>query len=238
MKTIGILLIMGAVAVIIPFGILMQQFEYPEVLRMETGVILQRFHEGGAPLIFTWLALALSAIPLVIAYSRLGQWLEHRLSWVRWVTVLGIVSGLVQMIGLLRWVFVVPPLANAYVHATDASVKTGIEVVMNAFHQFGGVLLGEHLGQLFTVIYMIGLSLAMWRIGLFPKWLHILGISSAAIYFLAQAELMATVIPGFPSWSLAGLLGSTGWLLWLICLGVFLIRHPQKGTERYLAGMI
>lgn len=238
MKSIGILLILGAVAVIIPFSILMQQFNYPNVLRFETGVILQQFHAGGIPLILTWLALALSAIPLVVAYSRLGQWLEHRISWVRWVTLLGVASGLFQLIGLLRWVFVVPSLANAYVHTTDLSVKTSIELVMNTFHQFGGVLLGEHLGQLFTVIYMIGISLAMWRIRLFPKWLHVLGFSSAVIYFLAQAELLATVIPGFPSWSLAGLLGSTGWLLWLIVLGILLIRHPQKGSERYLAGMI
>gem|GEM_PF-5539551 len=42
----------------------------------------------------------------------------------------------------------------------------------------------------------------------------------AAIYLLAQAELFAMVMPGFRVWGLAGFLGSTLWLVWLIIVGV------------------
>ena len=32
--------------------------------------------------------------------------------------------------------------------------------------------------------------------------------------------MSATVMPGFPVWDMAGFLGSTLWLLWLILVGV------------------
>jgi hypothetical protein len=40
------------------------------------------------------------------------------------------------------------------------------------------------------------------------------------LYLLAQAELFATVIKGFPVWDTAGFIGSTLWLVWLIIIGI------------------
>jgi len=54
----------------------------------------------------------------------------------------------------------------------------------------------------------------------FRPWLGWFGIISGLIYLLAQLELFATVIPGFPVWGLAELIGSTLWLAWLILVGV------------------
>jgi hypothetical protein len=50
-KTIGGLLIAGAIAVLIPYTFLTSIFEYPAILRQETAVILTKFHEGGSTLI-------------------------------------------------------------------------------------------------------------------------------------------------------------------------------------------
>lgn len=51
-----------------------------------------------------------------------------------------------------------------------------------------------------------------------------LGFISSVIYLLAQAELFATVIPAFPVWDKAGFIGSTLWLIWLVCLAVVLLK--------------
>ena len=107
-KLIGLLLIAGAVGVFIPYTILTMTFEYPDILRQDAGVVLTKFHEGGSSLIFTWWAFAILGLPLLIAYILIGQKLEGRLGFIKWVTTLGIISGIVQIIGLLRWVFVVP----------------------------------------------------------------------------------------------------------------------------------
>jgi len=45
---------------------------------------------------------------------------------------------------------------------------------------------------------------------------------------MAQAELFATVIPGFPVWGMAGFIGSTLWLIWLIILGVKFLSMKNK----------
>jgi hypothetical protein len=75
-KIIGYLLILGGIGVIIPYAILTITFNYPDILRQESATILTEFYKGGASLIFTWLAFALLGIPLLIAYSLIGQKLE------------------------------------------------------------------------------------------------------------------------------------------------------------------
>jgi hypothetical protein len=101
-KIIGILLILGAVGVFIPYTILTIIFDYPDILREDAGVILTRFHEGGASLILVWFLFAILGLPLILAYVSIGQKLENKFYFIRWATTLGVISGIVQVIGLLR----------------------------------------------------------------------------------------------------------------------------------------
>ncbi len=224
---IGWCLIIGAIGVFIPYTILTITFSYPDVLRLPGGEILTTFNQGGAPLIFTWLAFALLGFPLLIAYILIGQKYEAQTPHIRWITTIGVLSAILQMIGLLRWVFVVPVLAQNYVTTTSGEIKEAIVVVFNAVHQFGGVLLGEHLGQLFTIIWTVGVSVLLLKIKVIPKWLTMFGIITSFIYLLAQAELIATVVPTFPYIGIAGFVGSTLWLVWLVILGIVFIKKSD-----------
>ena len=226
-KQIGMMLVVGAIALLVPYTVLTITFEYPDILRQDTSILLTKFHQGGQQLIWTWFAFALTGLPLIPAYVLIGQLLEKKAYWLRTATTLGITGLVVQMIGLLRWTFVVPVLADSYVNATDTATKAAAVVAFKVIHQFGGVLLGEHLGQLFTIAWTVVLCLSFAKLKLFPKWINMLGIISAGIYLLAQAELLATVMPGFPVWSLAGFLGSTLWLVWLVVIGIGFIRMKQ-----------
>lgn len=215
----------GAVGVLIPYTILTAIFEYPDILRQETGTILTKFYNGGNGLIFTWLAFAIAGLPLLPVYTLLGKNLEARSAFTRVATTVGIIGLVVQMIGLLRWVFVVPVLAEVFASSNDPSLKAAAIVSFRTIHQFGGVLLGEHLGQLFTVAWTLIISINFIKLKIFPKWIGIFGIVSAAIYLIAQAELLATVVKNMPVWEPAGFIGSTLWLLWLIIVGIGMIRH-------------
>jgi hypothetical protein len=226
-KMIGILLIAGAVGVFVPYTILTMTFEYPGILRQDAGNVLIKFHEGGRSLIFTWWAFAILGLPLLIAYIMIGRLLDKKSIHMKWITMLGIISGIVQIIGLLRWVFVVPVIADSYINAGNEQAKEAAIIIFKTIHQFGGVLLGEHVGQLFTIIWTIMMSIIFLKTRIMPKWISIMGIISSAIYFLAQAELFATVIPGFPVWDLAGFFGSTLWLLWLVIMGIIFIRKNE-----------
>lgn len=219
-KVIGLLLLAGTIGVLIPYTILTIIFEYPDILRQDTGVVLTKFNEGGTQLIGTWFAFAIAGLPLLPAYILLGKKLENKSPWTSVATKIGIIGLIVQIIGLLRWTFVVPVLANTYVHATDEATKAGAVVAFKTIHQFGGVLLGEHLGQLFTILWTVLITASFSKLKLVPKWITWLGYISSTIYLLAQAELFATVIPGFPVWDMAGFIGSTLWLVWLIIIGI------------------
>lgn len=221
----GILLITGAIALLIPYTILTIVFEYPAILRQDTTAILTRFHDGGSSLIWTWFAFAVTGIPLIPAYILLGQQYETQAPLVRMATVVGVTGLIVQMIGLLRWTFVVPVLAHTFMNAGDDATRAATIVVFKTIHQFAGVLLGEHLGQLFTVAWTVMMCLSFIKLKLFPQWLSWSGIVSSVIYLLAQPELFATIMRGIPVWELAGFAGSTLWLTWLIITGFYLLKR-------------
>ncbi len=229
-NAIGLLLIAGATGVFIPYIILTMTFEYPQILRLDPGIILTKFHNGGSSLILTWWAFAILGLPLIIAYILIGEKLENKIGFMKWVTIIGVISGILQIVALLRWVFVIPVIANNYVSASDLAAKTASISSFQTVHQFGGVLLGEHLGQLFTVIWTVMISYAFIKSGLFQKWISWLGIIASLIYLTAQAELFATVIPNFPVWDLAGFIGSTLWLIWLIIVGINFLNHKTTST--------
>ncbi len=232
-KLTGLLFIIGAVLVNIPYTLLIMNFDYPDILREPTGHILTRYQEGGTGLIFTWLAFAWVGIPLLFAIVMLQKVLEREDTPYLWSgTLVGVIGAIAQMIGLLRWTFVVPVLARNYTDpAATAATKESALIVFQAVHQYGGVVLGEHIGQIFTSIWMLLISLTMFRSNLFKPWLAWFGILASVVYSLAQTELLATVIPNFPVVPETGLIGSLLWLVWMIVLGIFLVRAKTNATQ-------
>lgn len=234
MKKTGILFILGAIGVFVPYTILTIIFQYPDILRKPAGTILTKFQEGGTPLILTWWAFAVLGLPLIVAYSRTGVLLRKTHPQLSWATTIGITGLIAQMIGLLRWVFVVPVLAQDYTTG-DAIVQQFSITAFKMIHQFGGVLLGEYIGQLFTIIWTIAMSWLLLKAGFIPRWITVLGYIASLIYLLAQTELFQTVIPSFPVVGFAGFLGSTLWLVWLVSVGVCLMRERSVEPARLIS---
>jgi hypothetical protein len=143
----------------------------------------------------------------------------------RAATYVGATSVVLSLIGFLRWVFVVPPLAHSYVSG-DASTQAAVGAAWTAQHQYGGALLGEHLGQLLVIGWAVTLCVIIVRTRVLPRWLGVVGLAVSALYLLNQGDILATAVPGFPVWDLAGLIGSTGWGLWVAALGVTILLRP------------
>jgi hypothetical protein len=130
------------------------------------------------------------------------------------------------LIGFLRWVFVVPPLAGFY-QDSDSANRTALAAAWLAQHQFGGAFLGEHLGQLLGIGWSVTLSIIIIiRSRVLPRWLEFVGLLVSVLYLFNQGDILATALPGFPVFDLAGLIGSTGWGLWVAALGVVLLLRP------------
>jgi Domain of unknown function (DUF4386) len=230
-RTTGGLFVAGAVAFAGAATVLSATFEWPDILREPADVVLPAFVAGGTSLIWTWFATAWTyavlVVPILLLPAALGRRDDPAL---RVATYLGATSVVLSLIGFLRWVFVVPPLADSYV-AGDATTRAAVEAAWTAQHQFGGALLGEHLGQLLVIGWSVTLSIVILRRRILPRWLGVSGLAVSAVYLLNQGDILATAVPGFPVWDLAGLLGSTGWGLWVAALGVVLVRG-SVGTDR------
>jgi hypothetical protein len=59
-----------------------------------------------------------------------------------------------------------------------------------------------------------------------PRWLGLVGLIVSVLYLFNQGDIMATAFPGFPVFDLAGLIGSSGWGLWVAALGVVVLVRP------------
>jgi Domain of unknown function (DUF4386) len=227
-RTTGGLFVVGALAFAAAATVLSSTFDWPDVLREPTDVVLPAFVAGGTSLVWTWFATAWTYAILIVPILMLPTVLGRRADPVlRVATYVGATSVVLSLIGFLRWVFVVPPLADSYVSGNDVT-RAAVDAAWTAQHQFGGALLGEHLGQLLAVAWSITVSVIILRSRVLPRWLGAAGLVVSALYLTNQGDILATAVPGFPVWDLGGLIGSTSWGLWVAALGVVLLLRPIR----------
>ena len=230
-RTTGVLFIVGAIAFAAAASLLSATFNWPDILREPADVVLMEFAAGGASLVWIWFATAwtyaILAVPILLLPAALGRRDDAAL-WV--ATFAGASSVILALIGFLRWVFVVPPLARLYQEG-DSVTRTAVAAAWLAQHQFGGALLGEHLGQLLGIAWSVTLSIIVLRSGVLPRWIGIAGLIVSALYLFNQGDILATALPGFPVFDLAGLIGSSGWGLWIAALGVTLLLRPKVADQ-------
>lgn len=216
----GFVLIALPVAFNVVFFLLGREFEYPDILRKPTAEILTRFQAGGKRLIALWYAFALTAllaIPMALLMQTVFAADFPTLAAVS--AIIGTLSGLVQALGLFRWSLLVPVLVQQY-HAptTTATGREAVAVVFNAFHQYVGVVVGEHLGYIFTGSWTILISLMMFGTPTFGAVMGGVGIAAAIGLMIGLLEPAG--------WKPAGAINAISyilWSLWLIAAGLILV---------------
>ncbi len=219
-RVTGLVLIVVPIAFNLVFFALSKAFDYPNILRQPTDEILRRFVAGGSRLVALWYAFAvtsLMAIPMALLLQLVFFGEQPQLALIS--VVLGVLSGLVQGLGLFRWPFLVPTLAAQYTGptATPAS-RDAVGVVFQALHQYLGVAVGEHLGYIFTGSWTIVVSIMMLTSPVFSPLLGAFGIVSAVGIMTGLLEPAG--------WKPAGAINAISyilWSLWLIIAGIVLI---------------
>lgn len=223
----GMFLILIPVLFNVAFFALSSAFEYPDILREPTPYILEQFTAGGDSLITLWYLFATTALLAIpLALLLYGTFRDEYPQLALAAAVVGVLSGLVQVMGLYRWVFLVPILADQYAQAGDPAAQQSAAIVFEAAHQYLGVAVGEHLGYFFTASWTILLSVMMFKSSIYRRWsgLGWVGIVSAV-------GIMAGLLEP-AGWEPAGAINATSyiiWSLWMIAMGVILIlsKAPQ-----------
>ncbi|MEX2538230.1 MAG: DUF4386 domain-containing protein [Actinomycetota bacterium] len=220
----GVVLIVAPLWFNTTFAMLGKQFDYPEILRRPSAEILERFRAGGSALILLWWAFMLSGLLLIAGAVLLGQALGFR-GIVPVATTLGVLAGLVQMLGLLRWVYVVPAIARDYADPTLGREQRDVHAaVFRTFHQYLGVGVGEHLGYLFTGIWSVLTGVGVIQGTALPTWLGWPGVVIGVGLAVGSAEFLGPNEER--GWGLAGSaipILYIAWSLWLLAMGIALI---------------
>jgi hypothetical protein len=142
-------------------------------------------------------------------------------------TAFGVVAGVVQFLGLARWPFLVPYLADSYTDPTSSeATRESVAVVFEAFNQYAGVAVGEHLGYLFTGLWTALVALALLQSPLFVRfgrWLGLLGLVSAAGILAGTLEFVGIALAADVV-TVAYIL----WSVWLLAFGIALLWRTER----------
>ena len=226
--TTGIAAIIFAIIFNIPFSILASIYDYPAILRRPASEALDLFANGGTPLILTWYGFgiaALALVPLAFALSLTRERIWKSPALAIGAAISGALAAIVQAIGLLRWVFAIPAIAAAHVDpAATAEQKFAAEKAFELLNAWGGVAIGEHIGQWLTALFVLLLALIQRSEG--AKLTSLLGFATALAIALGTGEGLAIALGAnghlFALLTIAGFMGLT---LWLIATGIELLRQ-------------
>lgn len=202
------------------FTVLGSVFEYPQILEEPTADILALFREHQSAVTTWFLVLVISAALMAPTGIFLGRLVGGTLG--RWIAAVGIAAATVQVIGLQRWVTLVPGISD---DALDPAKRADAEDRFEFLHTVLGKVIGETIGYALTATFTVLVVIALSRT-ILPRWLGILGYVSAA--------LIATgvVIPVLEAASLTNFAGYVGWCVWLLAVAVVLFRVPQPQAAR------
>jgi hypothetical protein len=225
----GALLIALPVLFTLFYTLLQIAFDYPAILRQPAPEVLRQFQPGGPMLVAFWYGFALTSLLFLPSAVLLERTLRRtNLSYLILATPLAIVATLVQVLGLLRWPFLVPELAQTVNNpATDAATRAATLAVFEAFHRYLGVAVGEHMGYLFTAAWTAVICLAFRHSARFPRWLSWTGLVAALGIAIGLLEPL-----GISAAGMVNALSYILWSLWLIAVGVTVLRRPEAATVR------
>jgi hypothetical protein len=223
LQVTGLLFILSGLFTGICFELLRQHFMYPDILRMPTSYILRMYHQGGTSLQLMWYGMSMGSVLFILACLLLYDSLAFfQRRYLYLIAGLGMLAGLFNTLGFIRWVFVIPALATSYVDPlASITTKESITLIFEALHRYMGFSLGEHLGFMFLGSWGIGLSLFLYTSTHFPKWFIYIGIAASLGTFMGILEgagwKYAAQVVSISSYIL---------ILWIVLFGFFLCSVP------------
>lgn len=220
-RLVGLAAITLGVGFNIPYAILATIYDYPAILRQPADIALAKFADGGALMIWAWygfMIAALALVPLAVALALTPQRIATDPAVAIGAAITGTLAGLAQAIGLSRWVFVIPELASS----ADSIAAARAFDILNAY---GGVAIGEHLGQLLTALFVAQMAALQTREG--ASALGAAGLLTAIAIAIGTGEGLAIALGADgASFSIATIAGFLGLSVWLVATGWQLARRP------------
>lgn len=204
---------------------LQMTFEYPDILRHPAGEVLTRFAAAGADLHVYWYAMMFASLLMIGAAITAGLHFWKRDNFLAAMSIgAGVLAGVVQALGLLRWVMLVPGLAAIYVSPGATEIDQSLAIALfDAANHYLGVGVGEHLGYFFTAIWTVLASALVFQTN---------RIIAAAGTVIAIGVISGMLEPmGVPMTGVINSISYTFWAIWTLVLGIVVLRGKPQAIE-------
>jgi len=144
----------------------------------------------------------------------------------RRIAGLGIAAATVQVIGLQRWVTLVPGISR---DALDPELRVAAEARFELLHNLLGKAIGETLGYALTAAFTVLVVIALRRTVLhgrnvLPAWLAYTG------YVAAGLIATGVVIPVLAPAAITNFAGYILWCAWLLAVAFVLVIRTRHGA--------
>jgi hypothetical protein len=214
----GLAFIVGALAFVLVFSYLAANFDYPEILDGSASEVLPRLTAGGTAMRAVWALY--SVLPLLLVPAAVGAYLACPASRGRMTLalVLAAIGALAMCLGLMRWPSVHWALAEAYASA-GPDAQLSISAMFSGLNLYLGNYIGEFLGECCLAAFFGITGRAMLDEAWAPRWLAWGGMVFGALFLIGAFRNAFAVVQPVAD------LNNSLLPLWMIVLGIQLIRH-------------
>jgi Domain of unknown function (DUF4386) len=220
-KLTAIALVTAAVLTNAGFTALSSIFNYPDVLKEPSGVVLDRFreHQSSVSMWFTILAVSAALFgPIAVGIGKL-----RTDRWMKLAVPVGVAAAVVQIIGLSRWPLLVPGFAH---DAASASATTAASAESH-FHTANvilGTVIGETCGYFLTAAWtlLVVTSLGNHFAGRSFRTLGTVSAGMIVVGVFSPLDLAVIDKVNFAGYVL--------WSVWLIWLAIAVVRGVRTAA--------
>lgn len=228
----GILFIAMFVMLNVANAILSANFDFPDILRQPPENALELYRQNQGLIRPAYYIFALTGVLMIPISLLLHRILSNKNPMLlTMATIFGVITGIVQVLGFIRWVFLAPFLVNTYFDpGSSQATKDAVLVMQEAFNRYAGVAVGEHLGWLFTGTWLVllGIFIAQNRANLLKPWMGYATVSLGLMILVSSAEQFGYE-PPFVAWSF--IVGYGGFFTGLLVFGIYLLfARPKEAS--------
>ncbi|MGL1893684.1 MAG: DUF4386 domain-containing protein [Spirochaetaceae bacterium] len=196
------------------YFVLASVFQFPDILREDGELRFNLFRLNQKIIVPTYYFWAFTGL-LQITMASLIYVINKKSNVIDILAlVFGILSGTFQVVGFIRWIVLIPILADAYHSGVSSELIFFIEKLANAYL---GKTLGEHMGNLLLAIWTILVSIRFLSSKFNHRSLGTMGIITGSIFLLFSFESLGSIfsvlsILTVPVWGL--------FYIWLIFMAI------------------
>jgi len=207
---------------VVAFLVLMIVFQFPDILRESSAVRLDLFVKNQGVIIPTYYLLALTGIMNTMIAALIFYLFEKKSAILVLALVFGVLTGIFQAIGFIRWSFLIPYLANLQTSSSELT-----PILEGAFNRYAGMAIGENLGFVMQGLWTICLSLAFAQNKYVSNTLSKYGMGIGVLTVLMAFETFGG------SLSILGELVNpveAAWYIWLIFVAISIYKKAEDSN--------